>query len=88
MSWAISIAKIDKLSKSRNKNKNRVGDLKFLLYDVFGNPYSHLNAYLNEIVIIRQSDSLTIKIFVRSLIDLALYGMQRRIHTSGSLGII
>jgi len=58
---------MNKSSKVEEDN-DRIEYLNFPLYDGSGNPHSHLEAYLNELAVIGQSDGLKKKIFVSSLV--------------------
>lgn len=63
---------MDNLFKLGEESKDRIRDLKFQLYDRYGNLHSHFMAYLYVIVIIQKSNDLQMKHFVRPLIGLAL----------------
>lgn len=52
---------MDKLSKSREKSKNKIRDLNFLLYCGSENSLFHLKAYLDKLVVIWKSNGLKIK---------------------------
>ncbi|KAM3303611.1 putative protein isoform X1 [Capsicum chacoense] len=59
--------KMNKSSKSREEDKERIEGWNFPLYDGLGNPHSHFKEYLNKLSVIGQSDSLKMKLFVSSL---------------------
>lgn len=58
---------MNKSSKAKVKDEDKIEDLKFPLYNGFGNPHSHLKKYLDKLLAIGQSDSLKMKLFVSSL---------------------
>lgn len=49
---------MNKSSKSREEDKNKIEDLNFPSYDGSGNPHSYLKEYLEELAVIGKSDGL------------------------------